>query len=88
MNKIYITNHVKSEILSICGLPPIRPYNLNGFTSLFTLGINSKNACNMLEGRLQSIAAYYETGRKIVPDTISTDFTVNQCIELIIANKD
>lgn len=42
----------------------------------------------MLEGRLQSIAAYYETGRKIVPDTISTDFTVNQCIELIIANKD
>ncbi|MFD2871522.1 hypothetical protein ACFS5N_03510 [Mucilaginibacter ximonensis] len=88
MNKIYITNHVKSEILSICGLPAIKPYNLNGFTSLSTLGINSKNACSMLESKLQTIAMHYETGTKILPDTISSDFTVNQCVKLVMANVD
>jgi hypothetical protein len=85
MEKIYITNHVKSEILNICGLPALRPYNLNGLTSLFNLGINNKIDCITLEGKLRLIAAQYETGRNVMPDTISTDFTVNQCVELIVS---
>lgn len=86
MDKIYITNHVKSEILNICGLPAVRPYNLNGFTPLFTLGINNKISCKILESKLRLIAAQYETGKNIAPDTISTDFTVNQCVELVMSS--
>ena len=85
MDKVYITNHVKSEILNICGLPTIRPYNLNGFASLFSLGINNNADCEKLEGKLQSIAFQYETGKMISPNTISKDFTVNQCIKLVLS---
>jgi hypothetical protein len=84
MEKVYITNHVKSEILNICGLSNIRPYNLNGFTSLFTLGFSTTPQCKLLEGKLQEIAAQYNTGKYVIPDTISSDFTVNECVELIM----
>lgn len=86
IDKVYITNHVKLEILNICGLSSIKPYNLNGLTSLFTLGFNTKPKCKQLEGKLQEIAAEYNTGKLIRPDTISSDFTINQCVELIMTN--
>ena len=86
MDKVYITNHVKLEILNICGLSGIRPYNLNGFTPLFTLGFSTMPQCKLLEEKLQEIAAQYNTGKSITPDTISFYFTVNECVELIMIN--
>lgn len=86
IDNVYITNHVKLEILNICGLSDIKPYNLNGLTSLFTLGFSTKPQCKQLEGKLQEIAAEYKTGKFVKPDTISSDFTVNQCVELIITS--
>ncbi len=83
-NVIHITNHVKLEILNTCGLTTMKPYNLNGYTTLFTLGFNTKTQYEILEDKLQSIAAYYKTGKTIIPNTISADFTINQCIELIM----
>jgi hypothetical protein len=87
MDKIYITNHVKLEILTVSGLSTTQPYNLNGFTSLYTLGYNNMPHCKLLEERLQIIAAQYNTGKSIKPDTISADFTVNQCVELVMMQK-
>jgi hypothetical protein len=84
MDKIYITNHVKLEILNICGLSNLKPYNLNGFTSLFTLGFCTLPQYKLLEDKLQEIAAQYNTGKSVIPDTISSDFTVNECVKLII----
>ncbi|MDB5030597.1 hypothetical protein [Mucilaginibacter sp.] len=84
MEKIYITNQVKLEILNIGGLASTQPYNLNGFTPLFTLGYSNFPHCKILEDRLQSIAIQYNTGKLILPDSISEDLTVKQCIELVM----
>jgi hypothetical protein len=84
MNKIYITNHVKLEILNTCGLATMKPYNLNGSITLLTLGFNTEQQYEILENKLRSIAVYYNTGKKIIPNTISADFTINQCVELVM----
>lgn len=86
MDKIFMCNQVKLEILNICGLPTAKSYNLEGDTPLFTLGYASNNAyCRALENKLRAIAAQYQTGKQILLGTISKDFTVNQCIKLVLA---
>jgi hypothetical protein len=87
MDKIYITNHVKLEILNICGISTVRPYNLNGYTALFTLGLSNASHCKILESRLQEIALQYDTGKSIIPNSILPNFTVNQCIELVMMKQ-
>jgi hypothetical protein len=87
MDKIYITNHVKLEILNICGISTVQPYNLNGHTALFTLGFSKVSLCKILESRLQEIALQYDTGKSIIPNSISPNFTVNQCIELVMMKQ-
>lgn len=87
MDKIYITNHVKLEILNICGISTIQPYNLNGYTALFALGFSSTSHCKILENKLQEIALQYNTGKSITPNSISTNLTVNQCVELVMMKQ-
>lgn len=84
MDKVYITNQVKQEILDICGLTDMKPYNLNGLTSLFTLGCNTRPKCRLVANKLQEIAVQYNTGRLVEADTISADLTVNECVSLIL----
>jgi hypothetical protein len=87
MDKIYITNHVKLEILNICGISTVQPYNLNGYTALFTLGFSKASHCKMLESKLQEIAVQYNTGKSIIPNSISSNLTVNQCVELVMMKQ-
>jgi hypothetical protein len=84
MDKIYLCNHIKLEILSICGLSTARSYNLEGHTPLFALGYDDKTHCKVLENRLQVLATHYNTGRLISSGSISRDFTVSQCIQLVL----
>lgn len=86
MEKVYITNHVKLEIVNICGLTDVKPYNLNGYTSLLALGCNTLIKCKLLENRLQEIASQYNTGRMVEPNVISSNLTVNECVNLILKN--
>ena len=84
MDKIYLCNHVKLEILNICGLSTNRSYNLDGSISLVSLGYDDKTRCKLLEDRLRVIAKHYNTGKSISSGIISNNFTVNQCIKLVL----
>jgi hypothetical protein len=84
MDKIYLSNHIKLEILNICGLPSARSYNLAGTTPLYTLGFENKQHCRQLEEKLQAMSIDYNTGRSIGAGVISKELTVSQCIQLII----
>lgn len=86
MDKIFICNQVKLEILNISGLLTTKPYNLEGGTPLFNLGYTDNDRhCRTLEYKLQAIAAQYQTGRQILAGSISKNFTVNECIKLVLA---
>jgi hypothetical protein len=84
MDKIYLSNHIKLEILNICGRSTTKSYNLEGNTPLFTLGYDNKMHCKVLEDRLQTLATYYKTGKSIPSGVISKDLTVSQCIQLVL----
>jgi hypothetical protein len=84
MDKIYLNNHIKLEILNICGLSNIKSYDLAGSTILHTLGYNDNAHCKLLEQKLQEIALYYNTGKLIGIGVISNKFTVSQCVQLIL----
>jgi len=84
MDKIFISNEIKAEILRICGISLIKPYNLAGSTTLSKLNKN-EIFCRELETQLQEIATKYQTGKTISPGEISNDYTVNQCIKLVFA---
>ena len=84
MDKIYMSNQIKLEILNICGHPTVGSYNLDGKTALAVLGYHSQIHFKMLEDKLQTLATYYNTGKIITPGVISKDFTVNECIRLIL----
>lgn len=86
MDKVFISNHIKLEILAICGLPAIKPYNLAGDTPLYTLNYcNNDDFCRLLEKKLQDIAIIYNTGKIISPGDISKEYTVNDCIKLVFS---
>ena len=84
MNKIYLSNHIKLEILNICGLPTARSYNLEGNTHLYTLGYEDSTHCKQLEDKLKVIAADYRPDQHIKIGNISKEFTVSDCIQLVL----
>lgn len=87
MDKIFISNQIKLEILRICGQPTNKAYNLPGNLHLDVLSYdNDESLCRKLEEKLQEIASYYRTGKIIQAGDIKKDYTVSQCIKLVIAS--
>ena len=87
MDKIFISNQIKLEILKICGHPISKPYNLPGSLRLYDLNYNDKkNLCRILEQKLQEIAVHYQTGKIILNGDLSQQHTVNECIKLVFAS--
>ena len=84
MDKIYLSNHVKLEILDICGQSTARSYNLKGNTALFALGYDELVHSGVLKNRLQVLAKHYNTGKSISSGIISKYLTVSQCIQLVL----
>ncbi|MEO7214626.1 hypothetical protein [Mucilaginibacter sp.] len=85
MDIVYISNQVKHDILTICGKPATKPYNLLTDTLLHSMGYDDDGElCRKLENKLQMVAEEYKTGRSISYGVISKNFTVRQCIELVI----
>lgn len=86
MDKIFISNQIKLEILKICGLPVVKPYNLSGQTTLNILKQdNDGTLCRRLETKLQEIASSYNTGKIITAGAVTTASSVNHCIKLVLA---
>jgi hypothetical protein len=86
MDKIFISNQIKLEILKICGLPVIKPYNLSGQATLGLLKPdNDSTHCRVLEQKLQEIAQSYNTGKVIARGDVTASSSVNHCIKLVIA---
>jgi hypothetical protein len=86
MDKIFISNEIKLEILKICGLPADRPYNLSGLTILgYLQHDDDERLCRVLEQKLQEIAYAYNTGKRIIKGDVTTACSVNQCIKLVLA---
>jgi hypothetical protein len=87
MDKIFISNQIKLEILKICGLPESKPYNLSGQITLERLKHDQDGTlCRALEQKLQEIAADYKTGKVILQGDITSESSVSQCIRLVLAN--
>jgi hypothetical protein len=86
MDKIYISNQVKLEILRICGQPTHKAYNLPGNLTLdiFNYGYNEE-LCRILEQKLQEIASQYQTGKIILPGDVCKNHTVSECIKMVFA---
>lgn len=84
MDIVYISNQIKYDILTIGGKPAIRAYNLLSDTPLYSIGYDEGELCRRLEYRLQLVAEEYKTGRSITCGAVSKNFTVRQCIELVI----
>lgn len=86
MDKIFISNEIKLQILKVSGLPATKPYNFAGETRLDILNYDKDEGyCRMLEHRLQAIASYYNTGRVIVKGDVSKSCTVNHCVKLVFS---
>ena len=87
MDKIFISNQIKLEILKICGHPTNKAYNLPGNLRLHDLNCHDKeNFCHILEQKLQEIAIHYKTGKIILNGDLSQQNTVNECIKLVFAS--
>jgi hypothetical protein len=87
MDKIFISNQIKLEILKIYGLPAIKPYNLPGQVTLeYLKHDNDGTLCRALEHKLQEIALDYKTGKVILRGDITTESSVSHCIKLVLAN--
>lgn len=85
MDIIFISNQIKYDILSICGLPAQQSYNLQGTTPLHLIGYGQDDElCRKLENKLQSIAEEYNTGRSIKRGAVSEELTVRECIQMVI----
>lgn len=86
MDKIFISNQIKLEILKICGYPTNKAYNLPGNLQLDDLSYdNNEKLCRLLEEKLQEIASNYNTGKIILAGDISKNYTISQCIRLVLA---
>jgi ligand-binding sensor domain-containing protein len=86
MDKIFISNQIKLEILKICGLPVVKPYNLPGQTTINVLKQdNDGSLCRTLENKLQEIATSYNTGKIITQGAVTAVSSVNHCIKLVLA---
>jgi len=87
MDKIFISNQIKLEILRICGLPINKPYNLSGQATLEYLKYDTDGTlCRELEQKLQEIARDYKTGKTILKGDVTTASSVSHCIRLVLAN--
>ena len=84
MDIVYIGNQIKYDILTICGKPATRAYNLLSDTPLYSIGYDEGELCRKLEYKLQLVAEEYNTGKSIVYGAVSKNFTVRQCIELVM----
>jgi hypothetical protein len=84
MDKIYVSNHIKLDILNICGQPTVKSYNLEGNTQLSSLGYQYTLHSKALEEHLQKIAIFYNTGKLIPTGIIYDNFTVNECIRMVL----
>ncbi|RFZ90300.1 hypothetical protein D0C36_21110 [Mucilaginibacter conchicola] len=85
MDRIFITNQIKFDILTTGGMPANNPYNLLAATTLIKVGYNDEIRCRLLEQRLHQIAQEYNTGKRVMEGAISQDLTVRECIQLVIA---
>ena len=86
IDKIFISNQIKLEILKICGQPTTKAYNLPGRVDLGTLNLEGHDKFyRLLEYKLQEIASNYNTGKIIIEGDITEDTTVNKCIRLVCA---
>lgn len=84
MDKIFISNEIKLQILKVSGQPAIKPYNLAGETRLDVLNYDTdEDFCRTLERRLQEIASDYNTGKIILKGDVSKNCTVNHCVKLV-----
>lgn len=87
MDKVFISNQIKLEILKICGLPENKPYNLPGQATLeYLKHDNDDTLCRTLEQKLQEIAWDYNTGKVILRGDVTTESSVSHCIKLVLAN--
>lgn len=87
MEKVFISNQIKLEILRICGLPAHKPYNLPGEITLEYLRHDEDGKlCRELEQKLQEIARDYKTGKVILNGDVTAESSVNHCIKLVLAN--
>ena len=85
MDIVYISNQIKYDILTLCGKPATKAYNLLTDTPLHSIGYDDDGElCRKLENKLQMVAEEYQTGRSISRGAVSKNFTVRQCIELVI----
>jgi hypothetical protein len=86
MDKIFISNQIKLEILRICGQPTHKAYNLPGNVTLDLFSYDqNEGLCRMLEQKLQEIASQYQTGKIIQPGDVSKHHTVSECIKMVFA---
>jgi len=86
MDKIFISNQIKLEILRISGQPTQKAYNLPGNLSLDILSYDkNEELCRVLEKKLQEIASQYQTGKIILPGDVSKQNTVSDCIKMVFA---
>ncbi|WP_454803954.1 hypothetical protein [Mucilaginibacter phyllosphaerae] len=86
MDKVFISNQIKFDILNISGLPVNNSYNLTANTSLKSIGYaEDDELCRKLEEKLRRVAEEYKTGRKVAEGDVSKNLTVRQCIQLVIA---
>jgi hypothetical protein len=86
MEKIFISNEIRLEILKICGLPANKPYNLPGQTILgYLQHDDDEKLCRLVEERLQAIACSYKTGKTIIKGDVTTNCSVDHCIKLVLA---
>lgn len=85
MDKIFITNQIKFDILVTGGMPAHYPYNLLATTPLTKIGYSDDTRCRQLEEKLHLIALEYNTGKRVIQGDISKDLTVRECIQLVIA---
>lgn len=86
LDKIFISNQIRVEILRTCGQPTNKAYNLPGNFCLDILSYNNdERLCRILEVKLQEIASYYKTGKIIQVGDISKENTVKECVKMVFA---
>ncbi len=84
MDKVFISNQIRYDILTMCGKPALQAYNLLADTPLHSIGFEEdEEMCRELEHKLQCIAEEYQTGKQILNGAISKYSTVRQCILLV-----
>jgi hypothetical protein len=86
MELVFISNQIKYDILSVCGLPVQYSYDLLTNTPLQSIGYDKdEQLCRILENKLRIVAQEYKTGKSIAEGDVSKNLTVRQCIMLVLA---